>query len=596
MRSQLRELLIYFKPDIVEALSEGNVNELLNELSMYFQDEDRQKIQCDSVQKGHTWAADGLIDTLKYSDDGAFVTFLQYLKKNRSTEELYKEIAEEYEKRGLASFLAPKTTVKTQGNRKRRAKSMMKEITPIVISNLSNGDFTHMLYLFEVDLCEADMQKIKCDLENHGKDKAISRMIDCLLHSGKNAFIKFITYISENKKSLFKDLKMKLEEYGLQEFLPAGGRGRPPVAAESIESKSEPHSHHVEKFPVSESAGSRSTHSNYTNAHNNRKIPVPESSGPGNTHSNYMTASNTSKIPIPESAEPGIVNRFPLEQLNRKTGSDSKENADEEMSIADIRGEKEISAYKMSSEPRGICLIINNEDFSETKKQGKKGYGNREGSSVDEENLVKLFSWLKFKVEKHRNKTSMEMWNIFLKLSEMGHSNFDSLVVCILSHGLRKSKEDHIMGVDGKPFTVASILSLFDGVHCRSLIGKPKLFFLQCCRGTSEDVGVIARGVIQHDGPHIQSENSITLAAASDFFVGYSTPPGYKSWRNTVEGSWYIATLCKVFKEFAWKYDLMSMAAKINALVAEDFTDEKHYQVPNPTMTLRKLVFFNPEK
>ena len=114
MRSQLRELLMYFKPDIVEALSEGNVNELLNELSIYFQDEDRQKIQCDSVQKGHTWAADGLIDTLKYSDDGAFVTFLQYLKKNRSTEELYKEIAEEYEKRGLASFLAPKTTVKTR--------------------------------------------------------------------------------------------------------------------------------------------------------------------------------------------------------------------------------------------------------------------------------------------------------------------------------------------------------------------------------------------------------------------------------------------------------------------------------------------------
>ena len=105
---------------------------------------------------------------------------------------------------------------------------MMKEITPIVISNLSNGDFTHMLYLFEVDLCEADMQKIKCDLENHGKDKAISRMIDCLLHSGKNAFIKFIQYISENKKSLFRDIKIKLEEYGLQEFLPAGRRGRLP--------------------------------------------------------------------------------------------------------------------------------------------------------------------------------------------------------------------------------------------------------------------------------------------------------------------------------------------------------------------------------
>jgi len=114
MRSQLRELLSYFKPDIVNALSEGNVSELLNELSMYFTDEDCQIIQRDSVQKGHTWASDRLIDTLKYSNDGAFVIFLQYLKKNISTEEIYKEIAEECRKRGLASLLAPKTTVKTR--------------------------------------------------------------------------------------------------------------------------------------------------------------------------------------------------------------------------------------------------------------------------------------------------------------------------------------------------------------------------------------------------------------------------------------------------------------------------------------------------
>ena len=298
------------------------------------------------------------------------------------------------------------------------------------------------------------------------------------------------------------------------------------VVAESIGGKSGPHSNHVEKFPVPESAASRNTQFNHTNAYNNGKIPVPESSGPKNTYSNYMFACNTEKIPIPESAKPTNMNRFPFEQLNIKTSSDSKVNADEEMSIAENRGDKEISAYKMSSEPRGICLIINNEDFSETKKQGRRGYGNREGSNVDEENLVKLFTWLKFKVEKHRNKTSMEMWKIFLKLSKMDHSNFDCLVVCILSHGLRKKNEDHIMGVDGESFKVASILSQFDGVNCQSLIGKPKLFFLQCCRGTSEDVGAIAKGVTQHDGPCIQSENNITLAAASDFFVGYSTPPG----------------------------------------------------------------------
>ena len=179
--------------------------------------------------------------------------------------------------------------------------------------------------------------------------------------------------------------------------------------------------------------------------------------------------------------------------------------------------------YKMSSEPRGICLIINNEDFSQTREGGKKGSTDREGSNVDEESLSKLFSWLKFTVQKKRNITALEMWNKFTELSKEDHSKYDCLVVCILSHGLNR---DEIMGVDGKTVSVDSFLSLFHGRENNSLSGKPKLFFLQCCRGKVEDKGVVSKGVVQHDGPSPEYNGSETIPVASDIFIGYSTPPG----------------------------------------------------------------------
>ena len=59
------------------------------------------------------------------------------------------------------------------------------------------------------------------------------------------------------------------------------------------------------------------------------------------------------------------------------------------------------------------------------------------------------------------------------------HANYNCFVCIVLSHGER----DVIYGVDGKTI---SVLELRDAVvyNCRTLVGKPKLFFFQACRGS----------------------------------------------------------------------------------------------------------------
>ena len=72
---------------------------------------------------------------------------------------------------------------------------------------------------------------------------------------------------------------------------------------------------------------------------------------------------------------------------------------------------------------------------------------------------------------------------IAIKLQEFSeladHKHADACVVCILSHG----EEGYIFGTDGRKILLDSILSLFDNSHCKNLIGKPKIFIVQACRG-----------------------------------------------------------------------------------------------------------------
>ena len=65
------------------------------------------------------------------------------------------------------------------------------------------------------------------------------------------------------------------------------------------------------------------------------------------------------------------------------------------------------------------------------------------------------------------------------ELSKLNHAPFDCLVVAILSHGV----DGGIYGTDEQLVKVEDVVKYFDGQNCPTMAGKPKLFFLQACRG-----------------------------------------------------------------------------------------------------------------
>ena len=203
---------------------------------------------------------------------------------------------------------------------------------------------------------------------------------------------------------------------------------------------------------------------------------------------------------------------------------------------------KLISEYRMESVPRGTCLIISNECFD------PEDLSDRKGTDLDAKNLEETFRWLQFEVNTHSNLSAIDMWEVISQYSKKSYDRYDCFVCCILSHGssggfyteiqgkpmfLERSGAGSIYGTDGKLIPTECLRKLFLGSHCASLHGKPKLFFIQACRGPRIDTGN-PTGTWLHvaaDGPSdcqdiLTEEAGKFLASDSDFACVYATVPG----------------------------------------------------------------------
>ncbi len=238
----------------------------------------------------------------------------------------------------------------------------------------------------------------------------------------------------------------------------------------------------------------------------------------------------------------------------------------------------------------GICLIINNVIFQSYR------LNNRTGSEVDAENLRTVFTKLNYRVEVKDNLSVDKMAAVAAEYSKMNHSDFDSFVCCILTHG---SDDDILYGTDGKEINLNKILQMFHSSKCQSLAGKPKIFIIQACRGDKEDIGGISiqlNARIETDSEPTHSEYElrstvkINFPEMSDFLIAYTTATGYVSWRSKTEGTWYISELCDLLTTGHKKYDLMTILTQVNNRVASKTTEQGLKQMPAPVSYLRGSI------
>ena len=242
--------------------------------------------------------------------------------------------------------------------------------------------------------------------------------------------------------------------------------------------------------------------------------------------------------------------------------------------------------YLMLHANRGKCVIFNNKRFEPGTQLLE-----RKGSDKDAECLESCFQSLDFDVEIVRDASAIEVKGKLRDLSQQDHSRCDCLVVCVLSHG----EQGMIWGRDSR-YLVDELYMHFTGEKCPSLAGKPKLFFIQACQGSNFDRGVAVRS-------HQDTTDAATyykIPTWADFLMMYSTVPGYYSWRNPSQGSWFIQALVSTLKENSHSMDLLSMLTLVNRRVAYEFESfcpgqgdfDGNKQVPCITSMLTRRVFF----
>ncbi|KAM8850528.1 caspase-8-like isoform 1-T2 [Spinachia spinachia] len=263
--------------------------------------------------------------------------------------------------------------------------------------------------------------------------------------------------------------------------------------------------------------------------------------------------------------------------------------------------QKKDEQYELNSQPRGLCVIINNEKFNEP----------RRGTDKDAESLATVFCWLGFRVLTCRDLTrdqmeqalkcfacqsdltqlqkfSVEEWtgNKFTVLQEAPWHG-DAFICCILSHG----RKGVVLGIDHQPLSIKQIMGTFMPPANTTLTGKPKVFLIQACQG-----GKIQHGVLED----LQADDSPTptIPEGADVLVAVATVEDHLSFRHVTEGSWFVQSACEQLKVGCQRgEDITTILHRVNYDVGqkEGFRNPGAVkQMPEVRFTLRKRLVLSP--
>lgn len=170
-----------------------------------------------------------------------------------------------------------------------------------------------------------------------------------------------------------------------------------------------------------------------------------------------------------------------------------------------------------------------------------------------------------------------------------------------MSHG----DEEGILGVDSRAIPVDEITAKFQGGKCPYLATKPKLFFLQACRGDVDDEGYLVPRGPGHVYPDAIDEMPVKLPSDADFLIAYSTTKGHVSNRRFADnvrvaesigkflGSWFISCLVQILETYSGREDLMTMLTRVNQSMCKEYSVPGGFkQISCQLSMLTKKVYF----
>lgn len=137
----------------------------------------------------------------------------------------------------------------------------------------------------------------------------------------------------------------------------------------------------------------------------------------------------------------------------------------------------DLATYKMQSDPRGHCLIINNATTNEDCLRLKNGF-NKEVIYFKD-----LFTRLGFIVEVHSNLSAQDILKLMKNVKKKtDFTNHDAFICIFFGHG----NQNYVIGEDGFKVNLELMIGYLNNYHCPKLLKKPKIFILHTCNSTCQ--------------------------------------------------------------------------------------------------------------
>nr|AAX77407.1 caspase [Penaeus merguiensis] len=260
--------------------------------------------------------------------------------------------------------------------------------------------------------------------------------------------------------------------------------------------------------------------------------------------------------------------------------------------------------YPMNNRPRGAALIFAHSEFK------NESLRPRPSAAHDAEIASDAFKALGFLPEVFSNLTKDELEKTLHEVSKRDHSGSDALVIVFMSHGEVKPRNnmEFVWAKDDKIPTKELWIN-FTAERCASLAGKPKLYFIQACRGLDVDKGVnmsrAVRGMaVQTD--NIGSTEEYVIPVHADQLVMWASYPGFPAFtsnRKGIQGSVFIHYLAENLKNSAnisprpsLSSILLKVSREVAVLYESDIGSRNKYhenkQVPYIHSTLLREIYF----
>uniref|UniRef100_H2YCV8 Caspase family p20 domain-containing protein n=1 Tax=Ciona savignyi TaxID=51511 RepID=H2YCV8_CIOSA len=252
--------------------------------------------------------------------------------------------------------------------------------------------------------------------------------------------------------------------------------------------------------------------------------------------------------------------------------------------------------YKMDHGKRGLFVIFNQKEFNNRSTT----LPIRHGTDIDAASLKKTAELLGFEVEIHRDLERKQIKDKMWDYANKGHSDHDCFACAILTHG---GRDDVLYAADDK-MELNDFTEPFQADKCKSLAGKPKLFFVQACIADQLNKNnPVGKGPSDTVDALNQSAQIRTVPVQADFLISLATTAEHHAWSNESYGSIFIQTLCCVLNKYGHTLDLQKLLTRVNGMVAYNFeswpkSENLSYKKKIPTFTSRltsDLYFPRPE-